>query len=117
MSPKSGSSLLLSAHAKINLFLSIGPRRPDGYHDLQTVFQEISLHDTLSFHKTAGPIALSCSDPNLSAGPDNLIVRALTAVRQRLKTKAGAGVHLQKEVPIGAGLGGGSSDAAAAIRA
>ncbi len=109
--------MILRAHAKVNLHLDIGPRRTDGYHDLETVFQEISLHDTLRFSAHPSEIILSLSR-NASALPttsDNLVVRALEMLRRKLRVKRGIRVHLTKEIPMGAGLGGGSSDAAAAL--
>ncbi len=108
--------MIRRAHAKINLHLDVGARRPDGYHSLRTIFQEISLHDTLRVTRAKKEIFFTCSDKKLS-GPDNLIVKALEMLRRELKTDAGARVHLIKRIPVGAGLGGGSSDAAAALMA
>jgi 4-diphosphocytidyl-2-C-methyl-D-erythritol kinase len=108
--------LIRRAHAKINLHLDVGARRADGFHSLRTVFQEISFHDTLRLARTKKAIAFSCSDKKLS-GRDNLIVKALTLLRAELNTAAGARAHLTKRIPVGAGLGGGSSDAAAALMA
>jgi 4-diphosphocytidyl-2-C-methyl-D-erythritol kinase len=108
--------LIRRAHAKINLHLDVGARRADGYHSLRTIFQEISLHDTLRFARAKNGISFTCFDPKL-AGADNLIVKALTLLCAELKTGAGARVHLTKRIPIGAGLGGGSSDAATALLA
>jgi 4-diphosphocytidyl-2-C-methyl-D-erythritol kinase len=111
------AAVRLRAHAKINLYLSIGPRRLDGYHDLETVFQEISLHDTLTVRSARNGLTLTCDDASLSSGADNLVVRALAAVQTRLRVRSGAVARLEKRIPVGAGLGGGSSDAAAALRA
>jgi 4-diphosphocytidyl-2-C-methyl-D-erythritol kinase len=115
-------SLTRKAPAKINLHLRVGARRTDGYHSIETVFQEISLHDTLRFETTPGPLELTISSSakllrqaRLSSGPDNLVIRALQLLRNRLGTKEGMRVHLTKRIPMGAGLGGGSSDAAAAL--
>ena len=113
--------MILKARAKINLHLDIGPRRADGYHSLKTIFQEISLHDTLSFTTTPHPISLSLKgrgtkgEGRLSTGSDNIVVRALETLREKLDVSAGMKVHLTKKIPMGAGLGGGSSDAAAAL--
>ena len=108
--------MILTASAKINLHLDIGPRRRDGYHSLKTVFQEVGLVDTLHFQLSASEIELKIFPPGrLSTGPDNLIVRALVALQKKLKIKTGIRVHLTKRIPMGAGLGGGSSDAAAAL--
>lgn len=107
--------LSLKAYAKVNLHLHVGARRKNGYHSIETIFQEISLHDTLAFTPTDGPIALTVTPAGLPTGSDNLVVRALEMLRAKLKTKKGMSVHLEKNIPVGAGLGGGSSDAAAAL--
>lgn len=107
--------LRLNAHAKINLHLEVGARRKDGYHSLRTLFQEIELHDTLTFSPAPFGIRLTLSSSGLSTGPDNLVAKALTALQSELGIKTGVLVHLNKQIPIGAGLGGGSSDAAAAL--
>jgi 4-diphosphocytidyl-2-C-methyl-D-erythritol kinase len=114
---KNKNGLTLHAHAKINLYLHVGPRRADGYHSIDTLFQEISLHDTLTFRLAPARISLRVTGGKLSAGPDNLVVRALEMLRQTLSVKAGMRVVLDKKIPMGAGLGGGSSDAAAALLA
>ncbi len=105
------------AYAKINLYLGIKGRRPDGYHEIETVFQSLSLHDTLRFEKAAkGGLSLSVSGPNLPGGPDNLAWRAAVALREHCGVTAGVKIHLIKKIPVAAGLGGGSSDAAAVLR-
>ena len=110
------SSFVLPAYAKVNLHLNIKGKSRSGYHVLETLFQEISLCDTLHFSLTDGPILLDVEGQSLSAGPDNLVVRALAGLKKKIKTKWGMHVRLSKNIPIGAGLGGGSSDAAAALR-
>jgi 4-diphosphocytidyl-2-C-methyl-D-erythritol kinase len=109
-------SVRLPAFAKINLHLQVLGRRPDGYHELRTIFQAISLHDTLklSLSRQAG-ITLEVDDPNLSAGPDNLVYRAIEAIGCEIGFRGGIRAQLQKKIPIARGLGGGSSDAAAAL--
>jgi len=104
-----------SAYAKINLFLEITGRRSDGYHTLSTVFQTISLGDSLTFHP-AGGLSLTCSDPSLPTDERNLVMKSAVRLRDVLKESQGAKIHLHKKVPMGAGLGGGSSDAAAVLR-
>jgi 4-diphosphocytidyl-2-C-methyl-D-erythritol kinase len=105
------------AYAKINLILAVTAKRTDGYHELQTVFQSLALHDTLTFTANAGEeIALATNNPSLSAGPDNLIWRAAERLKQFYKVRAGVKIYLEKRIPLAAGLGGGSSDAAAALR-
>src|SRR5438105_2301438 len=105
----------LTAYAKVNLFLEITGRRPDGYHTLSTVFQTISLGDGLSF-SSADDFSLTCSDPGLPVDERNLVMRAALRLRDALREKRGAKIHLEKKVPMGAGLGGGSADAAATLK-
>jgi 4-diphosphocytidyl-2-C-methyl-D-erythritol kinase len=102
------------APAKVNLFLEVTARRPDGYHALRTLLVAVSLFDARTF-APAGSIRLSCTDPNLGTGPENLIVRAAEVLRRHTGTKAGAAIALTKRIPVAAGLGGGSSDAAATL--
>ena len=109
----------LTAKAKINLGLEITEILPDGYHSLFSIFHEIPLSDRLTLQKTDTPgIRLSCSDPALSCGEDNLCYRAAKLVYERFLPgeKSGLSVFLEKNIPMQAGLGGGSSDAAAVIR-
>lgn len=109
--------LRLPAPAKLNLFLHITGRRPDGYHTLQTVFQFIDLCDWLTFSlQDSADIKLS---PALAgvAHEQNLIVRAARLLQSHTHTKQGAVIHLEKNLPLGGGLGGGSSDAATTLLA
>ena len=109
------TTLTLQCPAKLNLFLHITGRRGDGYHTLQTLFQIIDLCDTLSMSPAeAGTITLECSDATL-AGPDNLVLRAAHALRAATGSTLGVSLRLDKRIPMGAGLGGGSSDAASAL--
>ncbi|MDX1705103.1 4-(cytidine 5'-diphospho)-2-C-methyl-D-erythritol kinase [Pseudidiomarina sp.] len=111
------ADLTLPAPAKLNLFLHITGRRSDGYHQLQTLFQFIDQADQLTFSDTAqSGIEFSCSNPAL-AGPDNLVVRAAKLLRHHCAPKASARIHLEKKLPFGGGLGGGSSDAATTLLA
>ncbi|MCS7080629.1 MAG: 4-(cytidine 5'-diphospho)-2-C-methyl-D-erythritol kinase [Chloracidobacterium sp.] len=106
------------AFAKINLSLEVIGRRPDGYHELRTVFQTIDLHDRLEIEATATPgIHLTCDDPTLVCDERNLVVRAAQALQAAGQTRQGARIHLQKRIPMQAGLGGGSSDAAVTLLA
>ncbi|MBS4023604.1 MAG: 4-(cytidine 5'-diphospho)-2-C-methyl-D-erythritol kinase [Dethiobacter sp.] len=105
------------AYAKINIVLDVVGKRPDGYHEINTVFQSLMLHDNLSFSKNGGSgVALSCSDATLPAGPENLVWRAAVLLKEHYRVSAGVKITLEKKVPAAAGLGGGSSDAAAALR-
>lgn len=105
----------LQCPAKLNLFLHITGRRADGYHSLQTLFQIIDLCDSLSLSPVDdSSITLECSDAALT-GPDNLVLRAALALRAATGSTQGASMRLDKRIPMGAGLGGGSSDAASAL--
>jgi 4-diphosphocytidyl-2-C-methyl-D-erythritol kinase len=106
-----------AAPAKINLYLHVVGRRADGFHDLETLMVPISLGDSLEIELIASGIAFTCSEPSLSNGEDNLATRAARLFREEFKIKEGVRIHLEKAVPVGAGLGGGSSDAAAVLLA
>jgi 4-diphosphocytidyl-2-C-methyl-D-erythritol kinase len=104
------------AHAKLNLFLRVVGRRPDGFHDLETVFQSIDLADELIV-EPADDLRLSGGSEEAPPGPENLVLRAAAALREAADGGRGAAIHLEKRIPVGAGLGGGSSDAAATLLA
>ena len=109
----------ISAFAKINLRLDILGKRDDGFHQLRTIFQTISLHDELRLRRSRSPEILLTIEGNqpLSAEPPqkNLVYRAVDALRRELKSSDGVEIALTKTIPAGRGLGGGSSDAAAAL--
>ena len=110
----------IRAHAKINLTLRVGALRADGFHPLQTVFQSLGLHDTLEITMRPGPFELTCSDPGVPVDDRNLVTRAARALWSALERDGeprGVAVHLTKHIPMQAGLGGGSSDAASALAA
>ncbi len=110
------NSVRLPAFAKINLCLNVMGRRPDGYHELRTVFQAISLHDTLEVSLIRRPeITFETDDPALPLGRENLVHRAIEAIGCEIGFRAGVCARLEKRIPAARGLGGGSSDAAAAI--
>lgn len=91
-------------------------RRPDGYHELQTIFQTVTLHDDLTFTSRADEsIRLTCDAPDIPVDESNLIVRAARALREHSGVNSGASIHLAKRIPAEGGLGGGSSDAAIAL--
>jgi len=102
------------AYAKINLSLEVLGKRADGFHDLVSIMQTVSLCDDLTF-APAEAVTFTCSQPEL-AGPSNLVVRAAKLLRQVCGVSAGCSIHLEKRIPHAAGLGGGSSDAAATLR-
>jgi 4-diphosphocytidyl-2-C-methyl-D-erythritol kinase len=108
------------AFAKINRSLRVLRTRADGYHELRTIFQSIALHDTLTIRAIRGPFHLTCDDPTCPAGETNLVARAAAAMwtaSGRPGAPRGVAIDLTKRIPMQAGLGGGSSDAAAALRA
>ncbi|MGH9733588.1 MAG: 4-(cytidine 5'-diphospho)-2-C-methyl-D-erythritol kinase [Candidatus Acidiferrales bacterium] len=106
----------LSAFAKINWDLRVLGRRPDGYHELRTIFQTITLHDTLTLAKSSEPgIRLQTTDDALPTGPENLVYRAIQAIGSEIGFRGGIEARLEKHIPVARGLGGGSSDAAAAL--
>lgn len=105
--------LTVVAPAKLNLGLEIVGRRTDGYHDLVTIFQTVDIVDHLTL-SPASTLRLTCADPALATA-DNLVVVALTALRRLIGTPAGAAIDLEKGIPVAAGLGGASSDAAATL--
>jgi len=106
--------LTLKAYAKVNLVLEVLGRRGDGYHEIASLMQTIGLHDVLTF-EAADKIEFSCSAAELQA-KDNLVLKAVRALRQATGEKAGARISLEKKIPLATGLGGGSSDAAAALK-
>ena len=109
--------LTVTAPAKVNLHLEVLGLRSDGFHELAMVMQSIDLADCLQFTNTAdAQITLTCDDPSLSTGADNLVLKAAELLRARSGfSELGVSMHLQKRIPIGAGLAGGSSDGAAAL--
>jgi 4-diphosphocytidyl-2-C-methyl-D-erythritol kinase len=110
--------LTVRAHAKVNLDLRVLGVRADGYHELRTVFQTIELHDTLACSDQPGPFTLKCKSPNVPLDASNLVWKAAAALWTALG-RAGeirdALVQIDKKIPVEAGLGGGSADAAAAL--
>lgn len=108
--------ITIDAYAKINLFLEVPRLRPDGYHELWTVFQSIGLSDTLHLESAPGDITLTCSHTELPLDKGNLVYRAAALLKETFQVPRGASLHLEKRIPIGAGLGGGSTDAAAALK-
>jgi 4-diphosphocytidyl-2-C-methyl-D-erythritol kinase len=113
------SDIRVRAFAKINLSLRVLGTRADGYHELRTIFQSIALYDTLVVRRTRAPLAMTCSDPSLACDRTNLVWQAAEALWTRARRRGsprGVAIHLVKRIPIQAGLGGGSSDAASALR-
>jgi 4-diphosphocytidyl-2-C-methyl-D-erythritol kinase len=107
------------APAKINLSLKILGRRSDGFHELETLIAPISLYDEIRIDKgqPVEGIKFRCDDPSVPQGDDNLVVRAARAFFETIKIEPGISIELKKKIPHGAGLGGGSSDAASVLLA
>ena len=108
------AAVAVTAPAKVNLILRVGSRDADGYHQIFSITQQISLADRLRVTPGRRAIRLHCRGVPVPAGRDNLIVRAAERLRRAAGVSAGATIELVKRIPVGAGLGGGSSDAAAA---
>ena len=107
--------MLTASYAKINLFLEVCGKLPNNYHQVNTVFSSIDLFDTLSFELIPNQhIELSCSNPSL-AGSDNLVYKIASHLMQTYHPTQGVRIHLDKHIPIAAGLGGGSSNAATTL--
>lgn len=114
-------TITLQAPAKINLFLRVVGRRPDGYHDLETWMQKLQLFDTVTMEilpGEAGEVVFSCSSLHVPADETNLAVRAAKAyfAASEKGKNCGVRIHLKKKIPVAAGLGGGSSDAGTVLR-
>jgi 4-diphosphocytidyl-2-C-methyl-D-erythritol kinase len=97
---------------KVNFLLNILRKRPDGFHELETLFHPVALNDILTFKKSASGIQLTCNNPSLPTDATNLVHRAAQSFLQTAKIHDGVSIHLEKRVPLAAGLGGGSSNAA-----
>src|SRR5882672_4938084 len=107
------------APAKINLSLKILARRSDEFHEIETLIAPISLYDEIKIERRSSKqgIEFRCNDPSVPRGDDNLAVRAARAFFKKMKIKSGVMIELKKKIPHGAGLGGGSSDAASTLMA
>jgi 4-diphosphocytidyl-2-C-methyl-D-erythritol kinase len=113
---RSSDAVVALAPAKVNLFLEVTGRRPDGYHGLATLMITVGLFDTVELRETSSPdVSLTCDDPALSVGEDNLVMKAARLVRSRFGITHGVALTLRKRIPMQAGLAGGSSDAAATL--
>src|SRR5439155_4129529 len=113
---RQAGALVMQAPAKVNLFLEVLAKRPDGYHNIETLMVAVNLFDTLKFREEpGGEIRLTCKHPDLSTGSDNLVNRAAALLKQQTGCEKGARIALTKRIPLAAGLAGGSSDAAATL--
>ncbi len=108
-------TVTLNSGCKINLLLNILGKRPDDFHELETVLQPIALHDEISFRKSSAGISLRCDNPALPLDGTNLIHRAATEFLKSANLQSGVEIQLIKKIPIAAGLGGGSGNAATTL--
>jgi 4-diphosphocytidyl-2-C-methyl-D-erythritol kinase len=108
-------SMTTRAYGKINLGLRILRKRSDGYHDIETVFHQIDVFDELSFRLHESDVLLTSTNPQLPTDNSNLCVKAANLLRDLTGVQEGVEIMLKKNIPIGAGLGGGSADAAATL--
>lgn len=110
------NTLIFKSFAKLNLFLQVLNKRPDNYHNIETLFERISLFDSITLTlRRDKVIRIICSDPNVPADENNLCYKSAKLLQDSLKVKKGADVKIVKRIPVGAGLGGGSSDAAGVL--
>ncbi len=109
-------TLIVQAPAKINIGLWVKNRRPDGFHDLETIFQTISLMDSITLHESFEEgIRVTCNNKNVPTGEDNIAFRAARIFLQKLGIEPALDIHIEKRIPMAAGLAGGSTDAAAVL--
>jgi len=108
--------VLRRAYAKINIGLNVISRRIDGYHNIETLFQQIDLFDQIELKRTTGSkIIIHCDDRRVPTNQNNICYKAVELFQERTSIKQGVEIAIQKRIPIGAGLGGGSSNAAATL--
>lgn len=109
--------ITLNAYAKINLSLDVTGRLENGYHLVKMIMQTVGIHDVLHFTKTSGEISITTNSGELPLDQGNLIYKAVLLMQERYGITGGVKVHLEKNIPIAAGMAGGSTDAAAALKA
>ncbi|MBF0532345.1 MAG: 4-(cytidine 5'-diphospho)-2-C-methyl-D-erythritol kinase [Candidatus Omnitrophica bacterium] len=106
----------LKSPAKLNLYLSVNHRRPDGYHDITTLFERINLFDEISFESAVDQsIRISCDHPQVPVGRKNLVYQAAKLLQDEFGLRQGARIYIRKRIPVAAGLAGGSSNCATAL--
>ncbi|MEE8340588.1 MAG: 4-(cytidine 5'-diphospho)-2-C-methyl-D-erythritol kinase [Candidatus Neomarinimicrobiota bacterium] len=106
----------LKAHAKVNIGLQVKDRREDGFHNIHTIFQELEVHDLIVLEKQNRDWSIKINDPKIPTDKSNTCVRAYNSLKKRFPHIGGIAITLNKNIPTGAGLGGGSSDAAAVLK-
>ena len=108
--------MIITAPAKVNLYLKVLNQRNDGYHEIETLFEKISLFDKIDIEESGTETRITCDDPSIPVGHGSLMDRAVRLFKEKSKTNNHFQIKLQKKIPTGGGLGGGSSDAAAVLR-
>ena len=114
--PIARASITIKAPGKLNLYLKITGKRRDGYHEIESILVPVGVYDTLSISKMNQGLKVSCTGRELPEGQENLVYRAARSFFEKGGIRGGARISLVKEIPISAGLGGGSSDAAATLK-
>lgn len=110
------NSLFLRSPAKLNLYLKVVCKRPDGFHELKTIFERIDLADDIRlFREASGKIRITCDHPQVPKGPKNLVYKVAQLLRQDFGVKEGVKIDITKRIPVAAGLAGGSSNAATVL--
>ncbi|MBN2030246.1 4-(cytidine 5'-diphospho)-2-C-methyl-D-erythritol kinase [bacterium] len=110
-------SLSFRSFAKINIGLWILSHRKDGYHNITTVYQQIDLHDVITFQKRSTDIRITSTNPSMPLDKNNLVFKAFQLFQEKIDIQEGLEIHIEKNIPMGGGLGGGSSNAAATLQA
>jgi len=106
-----------TAPAKVNLFLRVRNKREDGYHNIDTIFERISLADIISVTKKKDSTEIICNDPSIDVGENSLLGRCVSLFKKYNNDGTHFHIEVKKRIPVAAGLGGGSSDVAALLRA
>jgi len=110
-------SLTLRSPAKLNLYLQVTRKRSDGFHSLITLFEKIDLCDRIRFTlNSSGQIKIVCDHPDVPVGPKNLVHQAAVLLKKKCHVQQGATIHISKNIPVAAGLAGGSTNAATALK-
>ncbi len=111
------NSLTLRSPAKLNLYLKVVNKRPDGFHNLKTIFERIDLHDDIRLVRNAsGKISISCNHPHVPNGPKNLVYKTALLLKNDFGVRDGVHMTIHKRIPVAAGLAGGSSNAATVLQ-
>ncbi|MFQ5952325.1 MAG: 4-(cytidine 5'-diphospho)-2-C-methyl-D-erythritol kinase [Candidatus Omnitrophota bacterium] len=108
--------MIIAAPAKINLYLRVLSKREDGYHEIETLFERVSIFDNISIEPTTSSTTITCDNPNVPTDDDSLMARTIAAFLEEAGTDLHFQINLEKKIPISSGMGGGSSDAASLLK-